>query len=256
MRRLLAIVVTAAAATTTIAGCGDDRSAPDTTGPEDSIRVFAAASLTDAFTDVAAAFEDAHPGTSVELSFSGSSSLREQVLGGAPVDVFASANQSTMDQLIDASEVESSERFATNHLQIVVPAGNPAGVTGLADFARSDLLIGLCAEQVPCGELARQALEAADVTPSPDTDEPDVRSLLTKVEAGELDAGLVYVTDVVSAGDRVEGIDIPVEVDAVATYPIARIASSGNPTVAEAFIEFVLGDDGQAILRDLGFGRP
>jgi molybdate transport system substrate-binding protein len=255
----VAIALLATAPVVTAACGGDDT--PDASGVDaarlgGSIRVFAAASLTDAFTDVATAFADEHPGVSVELNFGGSSSLREQILGGAPADVFASADESNMDEVVEAGEVEQSATFATNGLQIVVPVGNPAGVTGLEDLARSDLLIGLCAEEVPCGELGRRAFEAADVTPSPDTEEPDVRALLGKVEVGELDAGLVYVTDVVSAGDRVEGIDIPAEVDVVATYPIGRISSSENPAVASAFIEFVLGDTGQAILRDSGFERP
>jgi molybdate transport system substrate-binding protein len=144
----------------------------------------------------------------------------------------------------------------TNRLQIAVPAGNDAGVTGLDDFADADLLIGLCAEEVPCGEFAREALANAGVTPSIDTNEPDVRSLLTKVEVGDLDAGIVYVTDVIAAGDAVEGVDIPADVNVIATYPIAALTDAGNAEVADAFVEFVLSDEGQEVLGSYGFDAP
>ena len=137
-----------------------------------------------------------------------------------------------------------------------MPAGNEAGVTGLDDFANPDLLIGLCAEEVPCGEFGREALANAGVTPSIDTNEPDVRSLLTKVEAGDLDAGIVYVTDVLAAGDAVEGIDIPADENVIATYPIAALTDAANAEVADAFVEFVLSDEGQEILDSYGFDAP
>lgn len=248
-----------------LVGCGDDdgddtasttteattaEAASDLTG---SITVFAAASLTDAFDEVGAAFEDANPDTTVEFNYAGSSALREQILSGAPADVFASANPSTMQQVVDGGAAAESSDFVENVLQIVVPAGNEAGITGLADFANGDLLIGLCAEEVPCGQFGREALAAAGVTPAIDTNEPDVRSLLTKVEAGELDAGIVYETDVLSAGAAVEGIDIPADQNVTATYPIATLTDAGNPEVAEAFVAFVLSDEGQAILASYGF---
>jgi molybdate transport system substrate-binding protein len=249
-----------------LAACGgDDDDAADDAGSstsagdsalEGDITVFAAASLTDAFTEVGEAFEAENPDAGVDFSFEGSSTLREQILEGAPADVFASANTSNMDQVVEAGAATDPRDFVTNQLQIAVPADNPAGITGLADFARDDLLLGLCAEEVPCGEFGREALANAGVTPAVDTDEPDVRSLLTKVEAGELDAGIVYVTDVLSAGDAVEGIDIPADDNVVATYPIAPLADAGNPEVAEAFVAFVLSDEGQSILASYGFGSP
>lgn len=251
MRRRLPLVLAVVAASVVATSC-DVGGAP----PDDSIRVFAAASLTDAFGAVADAFEEANPDVAVELSFAGSSSLREQVLEGAPADVFASADPSSMEAVVEAGEADSPRVFATNHLQIVVPAGNPAGVEGLDDLADDELLVGLCAAEVPCGDLARQVLERAGVRPALDTNEPDVRALLTKVEAGELDAGIVYVTDVVGAGDAVEGVDIPAEHDVEATYPIARLTGSGDPEAASAFVEFVLDDDGQGVLAEFGFGRP
>jgi molybdate transport system substrate-binding protein len=252
----------ACATTLLVAACGDDddgattTSAPPADALEGEITVFAAASLTDAFEEVGQAFEAANPGTTVEFNFAGSSALREQILSGAPADVFASANTSNMDQVVDGGAAESSEPFAENELQIATPEGNPGGVTGLEDFANADLLIGLCAEEVPCGEFGREALANAGVTPSIDTNEPDVRSLLTKVEADELDAGIVYVTDVQSAGDTVEGIDIPTEDNVIATYPIAALTDAADSEVAEAFMEFVLSEEGQEVLASYGFSAP
>ncbi|MGH8915010.1 MAG: molybdate ABC transporter substrate-binding protein, partial [Acidimicrobiia bacterium] len=199
----------------------------------------------------------ANPGVDVILNLAGSSALREQILEGAPVDVFASANTSNMDQVVEAGEVAGEpEIFAYNLLQIAVPAGNPAGVTSLGDFADEELLIGLCAEDVPCGEFARTAIENAGVVPAVDSNEPDVRALLTKIEAGELDAGVTYVTDVESTGGSVEGVDIPEDVNVVAEYPIATLADAPNPDAAAAFVAFVLSDEGQSILTSYGFTSP
>lgn len=232
-----------------------------TTAPESKLEgevlVSAAASLTDAFAEVEAVFEAANPGVDVVYNLGSSSSLREQILEGAPADVFASANTSNMDQVAEAGEVAGDpEIFVRNLLQIAVPAGNPAGVTGLEDFGREELLIGLCAEDVPCGIFGREALANAGVTPAIDTNEPDVRALLTKVEEGELDAGIVYVTDVLSTAGAVEGIDIPQDQNVVADYPIAVLTNAPNPEVAAAFVAFVLSDQGQAILAEYGFATP
>lgn len=251
-----------------IAACGDSAGATTTTGAdtattiagsgaEGEVLVSAAASLTDAFAEVEAAFEDANPGADVVLNLGPSSGLREQLLEGAPADVFASANTSNMDQVVGAGENgDEPEIFVHNLLQIAVPAGNRAGVAGLEDFANERLLIGLCAEDVPCGDFARQALEKAGVTPSIDTNEPDVRALLTKIEADELDAGITYVTDVISTDGAVEGVDIPEELNVIAEYPIATLAAARNPDAAAAFVEFVLSEAGQAILTSYGFTSP
>jgi molybdate transport system substrate-binding protein len=224
--------------------------------PAGDITVFAAASLTDAFTELGTAFESENPDASVEFNFGASSALREQILAGAPADVFASANTSNMDQVVDGGAAGDPKAFVTNMLEIAVPAGNEAGVTGLDDFANPDLLIGLCADEVPCGEFGREALANAGVTPSIDTNEPDVRSLLTKIEAGDLDAGIVYVTDVMAAGDTVEGVEIPADENVVATYPIAALTDAANAEVADAFVVFVLSDEGQEILQSYGFDAP
>src|SRR5262245_58343119 len=244
------------------AACGgdDDDSAATTTesteaeGPTGTITVFAAASLTDAFGEMADTFEEENPGATVEMNFGASSALREQILAGAPADVFASANTSNMDQLVDAAAVEGEpEVFVENELEIAVPAGNPGNVEGLDAFGNAELNIGLCAEEVPCGQFGREALAKSGVTPAQDTDEPDVRSPLTKVEAGDLDAGLVYHTDVLSAGDEVEGVEVPDEFNVIASYPLAALSESGNAELAAAFVAFVLSDEGQEILESYGF---
>ncbi|HJR91631.1 MAG TPA: molybdate ABC transporter substrate-binding protein [Acidimicrobiia bacterium] len=223
----------------------------------DELVVSAAASLTDAFSEIESAFEFSNPDVDVVLNFGGSSTLREQILEGAPVDVFASANSSNMDQLVAAGLVDGQpEVFARNSLQIAVPVDNPAGITGLEDFAREELLIGLCAETVPCGEFARTVLERATVAPALDTIEPDVRALLTKIAAGELDAGITYVTDVASAGGAVDGIEIPQSLNVVAAYPIAVVMDASHPAAAAAFVEFVLSVEGRAILDSYGFSSP
>jgi molybdate transport system substrate-binding protein len=243
-----------------VSACSGAGLGSTTSGPAPSLEgellISAAASLTDAFAVVESAFEAANPGVDVVLNLGSSSSLREQILEGAPADVFASANTSNMDQVVEAGEASDPEIFATNLLQIAVPVGNEAGVTGLVDFANEDLLIGLCAEDVPCGDFGRQALENAGVAPAIDTNEPDVRALLTKIGAGELDAGIVYVTDVLSAAGAVEGIDIPEEHNVTANYPIAALVNGQNPDAAAAFVAFVLSEEGQAILGDFGFSSP
>lgn len=222
-----------------------------------TVRVFAAASLTDAFADMADAFERGHPGVAVALNLAGSATLRTQILEGAPADVFAPADASHLAPLRDAGAVAGRERvFATNRLVVAVPAGNPGGVTSIADFARSDLLLGLCAEGVPCGDLARDALAHAGVEPSLDTEEPDVRSLLTKVGAGELDAGIVYVTDVAAHDDLVDAVAIADEDNVVARYSIAALRDAGDTDLAAAFVEFVLSAEGRDVLAGRGFGPP
>ena len=247
MKRALA---TAAVLCVLAAACGSGAAA-------DVVVVSAAASLTDAFTEMAAAFEAAHPDVEIALNFAGSSALREQIVAGAPVDVLATANELTMRQASDAGVLAAEpEVFAVNELAIVVPRSNEAGVVGLRDFADPQLFVGLCAESVPCGVLAREVLAAAGVRPSIDSSEPDVRSLLTKVAAGELDVGLVYLTDIAVRADEVAGIDLPAELDAASRYPIALVADSPNPDLGQAFIDFVATDAGREIMLSHGFGPP
>ncbi len=245
---MVAKLVVAMAVLGGLAGCGSDSS---------TVSVFAAASLADAFSEIEAAFEDANPGLDVQLNIAGSSALREQILDGAPADVFASANTEVMAELVAAGAVSDAPAvFARNRLQIAVPTGNPGAVSGLGDFDREELLLGLCARGVPCGDLARAALEDAGVAPVPDTEEPDVRSLLNKVAEGELDAALVYATDVLAEADRVVGFDIDSGSPSPALYPLAVLADAANPTGAVAFSAFVVSAAGEAILGAHGFAAP
>jgi molybdate transport system substrate-binding protein len=221
-----------------------------------TVLVSAAASLTDAFAEIEILFETENPGIDLILNLGSSSSLREQILEGAPVDVYASANDANMAQVIEAGAATASTVFALNSLQIAVPRGNPAGIDGLEDFANPDLLIGLCAESVPCGEFGRQVLANAGITPSIDTNEPDVRALLTKIEAGELDAGITYVTDVLSTGGDVAGIDIPPGVNVVAEYPVAVLTEAPQPSLARAVVSLLISESGREILERHGFSSP
>jgi molybdate transport system substrate-binding protein len=246
-----------------LAGCGgtsDDGAAaapaPSAAELDGTLTVFAAASLTDVFTDLGERFEADHPGLDVQFNFAGSSALATQLTQGAPADVFASANEAQMAVVTDAGLADDPQVFAANVLQIAVPAGNPAGVTGLADLARQDLTIALCAPQVPCGAAAEDVLAAAGVPAAPDTLEEDVRAALTKVELGEVDAALVYTTDVTAAGDAVEGIDVPEAERAVNDYPVAVLADAPNPQAAAAFVELVRSEEGQQALAAAGFRTP
>jgi molybdate transport system substrate-binding protein len=235
-----------------VAGCGTAGTAVD-----GRVTVFAAASLTGAFEQLGEDFEAANPGVDVVFNFGGSSGLAQQIAQGAPADVFASAAPANMAQVADAGGTAAEPvTFARNRLEIAVPAGNPAGITGLADFADADAKIALCAEQVPCGAAAKRAFEAAGVTARPDTVEQDVKAVLTKVRLGEVDAALVYRTDVRSAGGEVEGIDFPQADRTVNDYPIAPLAKARNAAGARAFVDFVRSDRGRAVLAEAGFETP
>lgn len=245
LHRLLAALIAA-----TLVACGGD-------DERESITVFAAASLTDAFGEIETAFEQLDPLVDVHLNLAGSSSLREQILAGAPADVLATADEATMSVVADAGEVGSGPVvFATNRLVVAVPAANDAGVRSVEDLADESLLIGLCATGVPCGDFARAALDAGGIAVAPDTNEPDVRALLTKIRAGELDAGIVYATDVRPDDARVLGIEIPSAWNVEARYPIGVLSASDQRATARAFVDYVLSPAGQAILRAHGFGSP
>jgi molybdate transport system substrate-binding protein len=247
MSRLARVMVAIALA---VAGCSDSGTA-DTT-----LVVSAASSLSDVFAAEATAFESAHPGIEVRLNTGASSTLREQILAGADVDVFAAADRVHLDAVTGAGLAPEPVAFASSGLVIAVPAGNPGGVTGLADFARDDLVIGLCVPAAPCGDLARRALRSAGVEARPDTEEPNVRALVTKIAAGELDAGLVYETDVMAAAGALEAIPLPATVGVRAVYWLAPVAAPSVSTVAEEFVAFVMSQDGRALLYEYGFGSP
>ncbi len=248
-----------------LAGCGGSTAAGGSSpGPSGSgervtgsIVVLAASSLTESFRSLGKEFESQHPGARVSFSFAASSELATQIANGAPADVFASASTATMQQVADAGDLSAAPKvFARNTLEIAVPAGNPAGVTGLADFARPALTIALCAPEVPCGAAASAVFAAAGITPRPDTLEADVKATLAKVTLGEVDAALVYRTDVRAAGARVEGIDVPEAADAENDYPIAVLAGSGNAATARAFVDLVLSSEGASVLAADGFALP
>lgn len=257
MTRFPRVACLVAAAALALAGCGADDTPADSGGASGDITVFAAASLTESFTRIGKDFEAAHPGVRVTFNFAGSSGLARQINEGAPADVFASAAPKNMDQVTETGSVtEDPVTFATNTLEIVVPAGNPAKITGLADFGKADLTIALCAEQVPCGAASEKVFEAAGITAAPDTLEQDVKAVLSKVSLGEIDAALVYRTDVRAAGDEVEGVDFPEADQAVNSYPVAVCANAPNPDGAQAFVDHVLSEQGRAVLTEAGFGAP
>jgi molybdate transport system substrate-binding protein len=216
--------------------------------------VFAAASLTDSFKALGTAFQVAHPGTTVQLNFAGSPTLVTQIEQGASADVFASADTTNMDKLMaDGFTAGTSRVFAHNKLEIVVAAGNPRHITGLADLAKPGVIYITAAATVPAGKYALQILDKAGVKVTPKSLETDVKSVVSKIELGEADAGIVYVTDVKAAGSKVTGVLIPDSVNVIATYPIVAIKGSKNSNLANAFIAYVLSADGQATLQTFGF---
>lgn len=246
-------VVAVAAAALLMTGCGTGTQA----STSDKVVVFAAASLTEPFERLAKEIEGNYPDLDVTFSFGGSSSLAPQIASGAPADVFAAASPDTMQMAIDGGEVTDVPAvFATNRLQIAVPVGNPAEVENLEDLADPDLKLALCAPEVPCGAAAQKALQAGDVVTEPVTFEEDVKAVLSKVLLGEVDAGLVYRSDVLAAGGQVEGIDFEESEEAVNQYVIAPLAEAPNPEGAQIFLDFVQSDRGRQILRDAGFELP
>ncbi|MFD4430905.1 molybdate ABC transporter substrate-binding protein [Nocardia sp. NPDC058497] len=259
IRTVRAVAVVGAVALAAV-GCGSDKADEPTAAGDKvtgTVTVFAAASLTETFTELGKQFEAAHPGVKVVYNFGGSSALAEQIKQGAPADVFASAAPKNMQQVVDAGEVTGKPVvFVRNRLEIAVPAGNPGHITGLADFGKTEPKIALCAEQVPCGAAAKTVFEAAGVSPQPDTRESDVKAVLTKVTLGEVDAALVYRTDVQAAGAKVEGIDFPESGKAVNDYPVAPLAKAPNAAAAAAFVEFIESDQARAVFTEAGFDNP
>jgi molybdate transport system substrate-binding protein len=221
-----------------------------------TVNVFAAASLQEAFTTLGGQFEATHPGTKVVFNFGPSSGLATQITAGAPADVFASASTKNMDQVIKAAAATSSTNFASNVMEIAVPATNPADVTGLSDLANPAVKVALCQVAVPCGATVAKVFKNAKLTVTPVTQEFDVKAVLTKVTLGEVDAGVVYVTDVRAAGATVKGIQIPANVNASTVYPIVTLTKAPNKAAAAAFTDYVLSADGVSILTADGFAKP
>lgn len=241
------------------AGNGSSRSG-ESTAPEPpqqaTVLVSAAASLTDVFSALEQPFEQANPGADLQFNFGSSSDLAQQIVNGAPADVFASANETQLKVVSDAGLTDGpGQIFATNVLTIVVPPGNPQGITSFADLAGPDVTEVVCAPQVPCGA-ATEKIEAATGTQlSPASEEQDVRAVLAKVVAGEADAGLVYVTDAASAAGKVEQITFAEADTAINKYPITALKNAPQPQYAQAFVDFVLGPQGQQALAEAGFGK-
>ena len=262
--RLATVAAVASLALAAACGSGDDNSsgsgsspaAPRSGGASGTVTVFAAASLTESFTTLGRQFEAAHPGTTVKFNFGASSSLAENINQGAPADVFASASPKNMQQVVDGGGATDPKTFADNVMQIAVPPDNPGNVTKLSDLARPGLKVALCQPQVPCGTVAAQVFENANITVTPVTQGADVKSVLTTVQLGEVDAGVVYKTDVQAAGTKVKGIEIPADQNASTSYPIAALATAPNAAGAAAFVDYVLSNDGEKVLAEAGFAAP
>lgn len=270
VRTALAVV---ASAGLLVAGCGSDGSSGSTgasasatpsaaattasTGVTGTVTVFAAASLTGTFTTLGKQFEAANPGTTVKFSFAGSSALAQQITSGAPADVFAAASPATMKTVTDAGENTSAPRvFVRNQLVIAVPKDNPKGIKDLPDLVKPGVKVALCADAVPCGAAAKKALTAAGVKVTPVTQEQDVKAALSKVTLGEVDAALVYRTDALAAGDKVQGIEFPESAKAINDYPIATLKGGKNAAGGKAWVTYVTSSTGQAVLTKAGFQSP
>jgi len=240
---------------------------PTATAEPRTLNVFAAASLTDAFTEIGKNFEAANPGTTVSFNFAGSQALRTQIEEGAPADVFASANKTEMDTLIADTLVaqDAPQQFLNNKLVVITPADNPAGLEKLEDLAKPGIKLVLAAEEVPVGKYARQALDSMNgqfgtgfkdkVFANVVSNEDNVKQVVSKVQLGEADAGIVYTSDAVAAPE-LKTIEIPVDLNVIAKYPIAPLVNSENADLAKAFITYVLSADGQAVLQKWGFAPP
>lgn len=261
MKRLFALAAVLSLALP-LAACSsgsDDKPAAETgnsgSGSKVELQVFAAASLTKAFTEIGEMVKQEHPNIDPKFSFLGSKTLVEQMEGGAPADVFASADQKNMDKAIEKGLVEQPIGFATNVLTLIVPKGNPGKITGLDNSLEGKKLV-ICAKGVPCGNATATLAEKLGVTLKPVSEEQKVTDVRGKVESGEADAGLVYTTDAKAAGDKVDVIKVPGAEQVVNAYPIAVVKNSRNQEAAKIFMEAVLSPKGQEILAKYGFGKP
>jgi molybdate transport system substrate-binding protein len=238
-----------------LAACGSPASTSSSTTPlSGTVSVFAAASLTASFNAIGTSFQAANRGVTVKFNYAGTPTLVTQIEQGAPADVFASADTTNMDRLKgDGFTAGTPQVFAHNELEIVVAPGNPKGIAGLDDLAKPGVIYITEAPTVPAGKYALQALKMAGVTVTPKSLETDVKSVISKIELGEADAGIVYTTDVTAAGDKVQGVPIPAAENVIATYPIVAVKASPNLAAAKAFIAYVLSAAGQAQLQSFGF---
>jgi molybdate transport system substrate-binding protein len=267
MRRFA--VMTAGLAAIAVAGCSSSGSGSPAAGSSPSasasasaaaqtgaITVLAASSLKGTFTQLGQQFEAAHPGDTVKFSFGASSALATEITSGAPADVFASAAPANMTTVVKAGDASGPQDFAKNTAEVAVPPKNPGNIAALTDLAKSSVKVALCQPQVPCGVVAAAVFKNAGITVRPVTLQPDVKSVLTQVELGSVDAGVVYVTDVKAAGAKVKGVTVPAGENASTLYPIASISSSKHLSEAQSFVNYVLSATGQQVLAAAGFEKP
>ncbi len=266
LSRRLAITALTFVSAASLVACGGasdstNSAAPATAASADTaitgeVTVFAAASLQDAFQELATSFEAAHAGVHITFDFQGSQDLVTALDGGSPADVLATANNSTMTDAANKGLVGEQTEFATNVLTLIVPAGNPAGVTGINDGSLDKADLVVCAPEVPCGEATQKLAAELGVTLNPVSEEQKVTDVRGKVESGEAQAGIVYTTDAAKSGSKVEPIALPAN-SVINHYPIALTKSAGNPQAAQAFIDYILSPEGQKVLQDTyGFGAP
>ena len=260
--KIRALAAIGAASALLLTGCGGSSgggtSAPasQAAAPQ-TLTVLAAASLTETFTALGKQFETDYPGVSVKFNYAGSSDLAQQIVNGAPADVFAAASDATMTTVTDAKLTAAKPvTFAKNVLQIATPPGNPKKIATFADLAKPDVKVVVCAPQVPCGAAAQKIEKATSITLKPVSEEADVKSVLSKVQTGDADAGLVYVTDVNSAGDEVQGVSFPEASQASTNYPIAVLKNAPAADLANQFVTMVTGEQGQKALEQAGFAKP
>ena len=247
-----------------LAACGSSSTPSGTTSPTGSstsgasgaITVFAAASLKEAFTTIGQQFEAANPGAKVTFNFGASSTLATQITQGAPADVFAAASTKTMDTVVSGGAASGAQTFATNTMEIATPTTPTVPVTSLADLANPGVKVAVCQKDVPCGVAADKLFSQNNLTVTPVSQEVDVKAVLSKVELGEVDAGIVYVTDVKAAGDKVVGVTVPTDQNVITTYPIVAIKASAQAATASAFVAYVLSSAGQQVLSAAGFASP
>jgi molybdate transport system substrate-binding protein len=263
MRRFA--VIAAGLAAVAVAGCSSSggsggssssASGSPSAGSTGTITVFAAASLMGTFTQLGKQFEAAHPGDTVKFSFGPSSGLATQITSGAPADAFASAAPANMDTVVQAGDASNPQNFAKNTMEVAVPPKNPGKVKSVNDLAKKSVKVALCQPQVPCGVVAAEVFKNAGIKVKPVTLQPDVKSVLTQVELGSVDAGMVYVTDVMAAGTKVKGVTISDSDNASTLYPIATISDSKHKSIAQSFVAYVLSPAGQQVLTAAGFQKP
>jgi molybdate transport system substrate-binding protein len=258
-RSSLALVLALVAVMGLGARCGEDEkpkaaaeTSSTTAGLTGNLTVLAAASLTESFKELGAAWEAKYPGAKVAFSFDSSSALATQANNGAPADLFASADQINMKKVTDTGNATEPRVIAHNKLAIIVAKGNPKKITGLADLAKPSVSFVLCAPEVPCGKYGNEALSKAGVKTKPKSYETNVKGVVTKVTSGEVDAGIGYVTDA-KAASSAEGVEIAGEHNVVADYPMAVLKQTGNAFLANAFLDYIMTPDAQAVLAKYGF---